>query len=157
MDSQILMHLDQVFCYIKLHKNLSPLRAWSFMTPEALFEQTLISLTQGYSMPNINVFPTSGHEKKIFEDLSKYFLFCPLLDPKRGQPLYLNKSESPYPKHVSCKVWLKLAQWFLRIRLLSFSLYILLCTSLSPWGGPMHNPRDYLNKLESPCPKDAPC
>jgi len=44
------------------------------------------------------------HEK-IFEDLSTFSLFC----PKRGQPLYLNKSESPSSKHVSCQVWLKLA------------------------------------------------
>jgi len=38
------------------------------------------------------------HEKKIFEDLSKFSLFFPLLGPKRGQPLYLNKSESPSPE-----------------------------------------------------------
>jgi len=37
----------------------------------------------------------------MFEDLSKFSLFCPLLGPKRGQPLYLNKSEYPSPKHVS--------------------------------------------------------
>jgi len=37
------------------------------------------------------------HEKKIFEDLSKFSLFCPLLDPKRVQTLYLNKSELPSP------------------------------------------------------------
>jgi len=37
------------------------------------------------------------HEKKIFEDLSKFSLFC----PKRGQPLYLNKSESPIPQACS--------------------------------------------------------
>jgi len=46
---QILMHSDQwfmgkkmfqVLCYINLYKYVSPLRAWSFMTPEALFEQT---------------------------------------------------------------------------------------------------------------------
>jgi len=61
-------------------------------------------------MPNINAFWTVVHEKKIFEDLSKFSLF----GPKRDQPLYLNMSESPSSKHVSCQVWLILAQWFLR-------------------------------------------
>jgi len=46
---------------------------------------------------------------EIFQDLSKFSLFCPLMDPKSRQPLYLNKSESPSSKHVSCQVWLKLA------------------------------------------------
>jgi len=50
-----------------------------------------ISLPQGCSMPNINPFWPMVHEMKIFEDLSKCSLFCPLL----GQTLYLNKSESP--------------------------------------------------------------
>jgi len=36
------------------------------------------------------------------------------LGPKRGQPLYLNKSESPSPNHVSHQVWLKLAKWLVR-------------------------------------------
>jgi len=48
------------------------------------------------------------HEKKIFEDLSKFSLFCPLLGPKRGQPIYLNISESSSPRHIFCQVWLKL-------------------------------------------------
>jgi len=84
------------------------------MTLRTLFEQTWVSLPQRCYMLNINVFPLLVHEKKIFEDLSKCSLFCPLLCPKRGQPLYLNKSQSPSPRHVSCQVWLKLAQWFLR-------------------------------------------
>jgi len=33
---------------------------------------------------------------------------------KRGQPLYLNISESPSPKHISHQVWMKLAKWLLR-------------------------------------------
>jgi len=65
-------------------------------------------------MPNIKAFWLVVHEKKIFEDLTKYSVFCPLLGPKRGQPLYLKKSESPSPNHVSCQVWLKLAKWFVR-------------------------------------------
>jgi len=49
-------------------------------------------------MSNINAFPPVVHEKMIFEDLSKVSLFCPLVGPTSGQPLYLNKSESPFPK-----------------------------------------------------------
>jgi len=45
-------------------------------------------------MLNINAFRPLVHEKKIFEDLSKFSLFC----PKTGQPLYLNISESPFPQ-----------------------------------------------------------
>jgi len=60
-------------------------------------------------MLNINAFRPVVHEKNIFEDLLKFSLFSPLLGPKRCQPLYLNKYESPSPKHVSYQVWLKLA------------------------------------------------
>jgi len=38
-------------------------------------------------MPNINVFRPVVHE--IFEDLSKFSLFYPLLGPKRSKLLYL--------------------------------------------------------------------
>jgi len=65
-------------------------------------------------MPNINAFRPVVYEKKIFEDLKEISLFFPLLGPKRGQLFYLNKSETPFPNHVSHQVWLKLAKWFLR-------------------------------------------
>jgi len=77
------------------------------MTPETLSEQNLISLLQGYSMPNINVFWPVVHEKKIFEYLSKFPYFAPYWAPKGASPL--NKSESSSSKHVSCQRWLKLA------------------------------------------------
>jgi len=54
-------------------------------------------------MLNINAFRPVVHEKKIFEELSKFSFFCPLLGPKKGQPLYLNKSESPSPGMFSGK------------------------------------------------------
>jgi len=61
-------------------------------------------------MPKINPVWPVVHEKKIFKDLSKFSLFCPLLGPKRGQPLDMNKSESPSLNHVFHQVWLKLAK-----------------------------------------------
>jgi len=61
-------------------------------------------LPQGCSMPNIKAFRPVVHEKKIFEDLTKFSLFWPLLGPKRRQLLYLNKSESPSPNHLSSLV-----------------------------------------------------
>jgi len=54
------------------------------------------------------------HENKIFEDLTKFSLFCPLLGPKRGQPLYLNKSESSSPQSCFPPRLVELARWFLR-------------------------------------------
>jgi len=61
-------------------------------------------------MPNIKAFRPEVHEKKIFEDLTIFPLFCPLFGTKSGQPLFINKSESPSLKHVSHQVWLKLAK-----------------------------------------------
>jgi len=55
-------------------------------------------------MPNINAFRPMVHEKNIFEDLSNLSLIYPLLGPQMGQPLYFNKSESPFPRHVSYQV-----------------------------------------------------
>jgi len=54
-------------------------------------------------MPNINAFWPVVHEKKIFKDLSKFPIFCPLNGPLRGQPLDLNKSESPFPEILPTK------------------------------------------------------
>jgi len=42
----------------------------------------------------------------------KIFMIVPLIGPQKGPvPLF---EQSPYPKHVSYQVWLKLDQWFLR-------------------------------------------
>jgi len=59
-------------------------------------------------MPIINAFRPVVHEKKIFKELSKFPLFCPLnAPPLRGQHLDLNKSESPFPRDISYQIWLK--------------------------------------------------
>jgi hypothetical protein len=38
---------------------------------------------------------------------------------EKGNPLHLNKLESPPPKDDLCQVWLKLSQWFWRRRFLN--------------------------------------
>jgi len=60
-------------------------------------------------MPNINAFWPVVHKKTIFEDLSKFSLFCPLLGPKGDQPLYLDNLNPHLPSNVSYQIWLKLA------------------------------------------------
>jgi len=42
-------------------------------------------------MLNINAFWPVVHDKEIFEDLSNFSLFCTLLGPKRGHPLYIEQ------------------------------------------------------------------
>ena len=66
----------------------------------------------------------------------------------------MNKLESPSPKDALCQVWLKLAQWFWRRRFFIFvNVFSLFRNYL-----PLEKGRTlYLNKLESPSPKDALC
>jgi len=52
-------------------------------------------------MPNINAFRSVDHEKNIFFNFIIILLILPLIGPKGDQPLYLNKSEFPSPKHCS--------------------------------------------------------
>jgi hypothetical protein len=58
----------------------------------------------------------SRFKKKKF---SVFLLFCYNLSLEKGNPLHLNKLKSPPPKDNLCQVWLKLAQWFWRRRLLN--------------------------------------
>ena len=46
---------------------------------------------------------------------------------------YLLNLETPSPKDDLCQVWLKLAQWFWRIRFLNTSMYFRYCVMTSPW------------------------
>jgi hypothetical protein len=52
--------------------------------------------------------------RRFLKILSVFLLFCYYLPLERGNPLPLNKLESPPPKDDLCQVWLKLAQWFWR-------------------------------------------
>jgi hypothetical protein len=55
-------------------------------------------------------------EKKISKKkkIQCILLVCYYLPLERGNPLHLDKLESPLHKDDLCKVWLKLAQWFWR-------------------------------------------
>jgi hypothetical protein len=52
--------------------------------------------------------------RRFLKIFSVFLLFCYYLPLERGNPLHLNKLESPLPKDDLCQVWLKLAQRFWR-------------------------------------------
>ena len=54
-------------------------------------------------------------EKISFKFVNVFLLFRNYLPLKRGVVLHLNKFEFHLPKDALWQVWLKLAQWFLRI------------------------------------------
>ena len=90
-------------------------------------------------------------EKKIYKIFSVFLLFCDYLPLEKGYLFRLNKLESPPPKDDLCQVWLKLAQWFWRRRFLNDpTLFLHFCDYL-PFEEDLVL---YLNKLESPSPKD---
>ena len=68
--------------------------------------------------------------------------------------LHFDKFESPLPKVALCKVWLKLAHWFLRRRFFNFVNVFLLFRNYLPLEKGVALP---LNKFKSPSPKDAMC
>ena len=80
-------------------------------------------------------------------------LFRYYLPLENGMTLYLDKLESPLPKDALCQVWLKLAQWFWRRFFNIFNIILLFHYYLPLEKGVAL----YLNKLESPPPKDALC
>ena len=54
--------------------------------------------------------------RKIFKFINVILLFRCFLPLEKGRALYLNKLESPSPRHALCKVLLELAQWSWRRR-----------------------------------------
>jgi hypothetical protein len=89
--------------------------------------------------------------RRFLKIFSAFLLFRYYLPLEKGYPLYLNKLESPLPKDDLCQVWLKLAQWFLRRRFLNDPTPFLHFCDYLPFE---ENLALYLNKLESPSPKD---
>ena len=76
------------------------------------------------------------------------FHYFVIISPwKKGGALHLNKLESPLHKDALCQIWLTLAQWFWRRRILNFVNLFSLFRYYLPLekSGVLH-----LNKLESP-------
>jgi hypothetical protein len=70
---------------------------------------------------------------------------------EKGYPLPLKTLESSPSKDDLCQVWLKLAQWFWSKRFLNDPIPFLLFCDYLPFEDDLAL---YLNKLESPSPKD---
>ena len=86
-------------------------------------------------------------EEDFFNFVNEFLLFHNYLPLEKYRTLHFNKLESPSPKDALSHVWLKLAQWFWRRRLLNFVNVFLLFHNYLPLekGGALH-----LNNLESP-------
>jgi hypothetical protein len=52
--------------------------------------------------------------RRFLKNVSAFLHFRYYLPLEKGNPLHLNKLETPPPKDDLCQVWLKLAQWFWR-------------------------------------------
>jgi len=109
------------------------------MTPETVFKQTCISLPQAYSMLNINLFRPVVHEKKIYQNFP---YFAPYWAPKGTSPFIWTTLNPHPPSMFLVKFGWNCPSGSWEEDFLSIS--ILLCKSLSPWGGAMHNPRDFI-------------
>ena len=59
-------------------------------------------------------------KKKISKFRQCTFAISLLSPTEKSVTLNLNNIESPLPKDALCRVWLKLAQWFVRRRFLNF-------------------------------------
>ena len=103
-----------------------------------------------------------AHLRKQIKSINKYdYIIMFIKRRKKHYKLYnnlllihLNKLEFPSPKDALWQVWLKLAEWFRRRRFFNFVNIFLLFRNYLP----LQKGRAlYLNKLESPSPKDALC
>ena len=93
----------------------------------------------------------AGSGEEDFSKFSVYFDFRYYLPLEKGDPLPLNKLESPSPKDDLCQVWLKLAQWLWRGRFLNDPNRFLHFFDYLPFEEDLAL---YLNKLKFPSPKD---
>ena len=94
--------------------------------------------------------------EKDFKKFSIIFFLLLLnyLPFEKGVTLHLNKLESPSSKNVLCQVWLKLDQWFWRRRFFKDFNVSLLFHNYLPFEKGIAL---FLNKLESPSPKNFLC
>ena len=94
--------------------------------------------------------------RRFLNFVNVFSLFCYYLpfNWKRMEPFIWTNLNCLYPKNAVCKVWLKMALWFWRIRILNFvnvHVFLLFYYHLTLGnGGTLH-----LNKLGFLSPKDA--
>ena len=96
-----------IFCYFVI---ISPWkREWPFLwtnldapLPKDAFCQVWLKLAQWFL------------RRRFLNFISVFSLFCNNLPLEKGVALYLNL-KSPSTRHALCQVWLKLAQWFLKL------------------------------------------
>jgi hypothetical protein len=89
--------------------------------------------------------------RKFLKMFSVFLLFCYYLPLVKGNHLHLNKFRSTFLKNDLFRVWLKLAQWFWRRRLLNDPTPFLYFSDYFPFEEDLAL---YLNKLEFLSPKD---
>ena len=92
--------------------------------------------------------------RRVFKVFNVFSLFPNYLPFEKCVALHLQKLESPFPGSNLCQVWLELAHWFWRSRLLKVVTLLLLFSNYLPFGKGVVL---HLDKLESPSPKDALC
>ena len=71
--------------------------------------------------------------RRFLNYVNVFSLFHNYLPLEKGGALHLNKLESPSTKIALCQVWMKLAQWFWRIRFFNFVNVFSYFVIISPW------------------------
>jgi len=92
-----------IFPYILLCKSLSP---WDGAThdPRDFIWTNLNPLAPRTLHTTYQCIPAIGSWEEDFWRFVKIFLILPPIGPQKGPAPYLNKSESPSPRHVFCQV-----------------------------------------------------
>jgi hypothetical protein len=85
-----------------------------FIVPHLLWHGTSVFPVSSEGPPHLAASYDTRGRRKIHKFFSAFLLFCYYLPLEKGDPLHLNKLETPPPKNDMCQVWLKLAKWFRR-------------------------------------------
>ena len=96
------------------------------------FHQKMLFAKFGWNRPN------GSAERRFFNFVNVFSLFCNYLPFEKKGAVHLNKLETPSPKDALCQVWLILVQWFWRRRFLNFvNVFLLFRNYLHlEWTGP---------------------
>jgi hypothetical protein len=144
-------HLNFSFSGLKIfEKKITPF--WHFYNYLSFEEDLALYLNKvEFPSPKDNLYQVWVNlacwfwRRFFFLIFSVFLLFCYYLPLVRGNPLHLNKLESPPPKDDLCQ-----AQWFWRTFFNDPTPFWHVCNYL-PFEEDLAL---YLNKLESPSPKD---